>query len=317
MTKLYTVSTSEKGERLFLPCPDRPVPQGGLLALGCFDGVHPGHRALLKKARAEADRLGIPLGVWSPAGAKTTGRLLTLEEKLSVFASLGVDFYIEVPFEEIRDLSPMEFVEGYLMDRYAVRALACGENFTFGKDGQGDAETLQMMAAFFTRITYIVPLESEGGAPISSNRVRTCLAEGDLEGAKRLLGENYGFHATVEAGRRVGRALGFPTANLPLPKGSPLKRGVYALWVWVDGKRLPALANVGVHPTFQQAEEPLLEAYLLKDPECPLYGKELRVEFLRFLRPERAFSSPEELKAQISRDVALALSEVFCSDGKG
>ncbi|MBQ8236250.1 MAG: riboflavin biosynthesis protein RibF, partial [Clostridia bacterium] len=293
----------------YLPLRDglfQTPPKGALLTLGCFDGLHPGHRALILNARRLAKEQGMPLGVWSPAGAKRTGELMPLYDKLQVLKELGVDFYIEEPFLKLRDLSPEEFFESFLLGCYGVRALACGENFTFGKGGAGTSETLAALCAQAGILLLVQELEKEEGEVISSARVRGALSEGDLAKAEKLLGAPYGFSAVVIHGRKVGRSLGFPTANLPLPKDCPLKKGVYTVEVHLEGQDFPALANVGVHPTFESASEPLCEAFLLKDPACSLYDKRVHITFLKFLRPERRFESPEELKAQIEKDLQYA-----------
>ena len=316
---MYKLYTAERGEHrkttLVLRKSEEGFPlalRGGLLALGCFDGLHPGHRALISSARDLAEQLGVPLGVWSPAGPKRTGELMPLCDKLEALAALDVDFYIEDPFEKLRDLCPETFFKEILLERYGACALACGENFTFGRGGVGTAETLADLCQERGMTLLVAELKREEGEVISSALVRSALAEGDLMRARRLLGAPYGFSASVVHGRKVGRDLGFPTANLPLPKDTPLKRGVYALWVYLEGVGYPALANVGVHPTFKEAAEPLLEVYLLETPpDADLYGKSLYVEFLRFLRPERAFCSPEELIAQIEMDLKRAREEVF------
>lgn len=281
-------------------------PKGALLTLGCFDGLHPGHRALILNARRLAEQEGMPLGVWSPAGAKRTGELMPLYDKLQVLKELGVDFYIEEPFEELRDLSPEAFFKDFLLGRYGACALACGENFTFGKGGAGSAETLGALCAQAGIILMVQELQKEEGEVISSARVRRALRDGDLERAGKLLGAPYGFYAVVVHGRKVGRGLGFPTANLPLPKDCPLKNGVYIVEVHLEGQDFPALANVGVHPTFESASAPLCEAFLLKDPACSLYDKRVHITFLKFLRPEQRFDSPEELKTQIEQDLLNA-----------
>lgn len=286
----------------------REVPAGALLALGCFDGLHPGHRSLLCHAAALAKKEGRLFGVWSPAGAKNVGLLLPFEDKMEQLRALSVDFYLEEDFETIKDLSGKQFFEDYLICKYRAGALACGENFTFGRGGREGAEELGFYARQRGILLFVEEMKSRGDTPYSSALVRRALSAGAPEQAAALLGGPYGFSATVVKGRQVGRGLGFPTANLTLPKDSPLKPGVYGAEVWVAGERFPALANVGVHPTFEVAAQPLCEAHLLKDPQTDLYGQRVAISFLFFLREERQFSSPEELKEQISRDLLAAES---------
>ena len=297
------------GGTLYVPLSKRAeggLLRGAMLALGCFDGLHPGHRSLIENAAAFAAKRGLALGVWSPKGAKNTGILLPFEDKMEILQSLSVDFYLEEDFGTIKDLSGSAFFEEYLLLKYGAAALACGENFTFGKGGKEDAQTLKGYAEEKGLPLLVEKLKSRGQTPYSAALVRKALSMGSCKEAEALLGGPYGFSGRVIKGRQVGRGLGFPTANVALPQDSPLKLGVYAVAVTVDGKRYPALANVGVHPTFELAEQPLCEAYLLEDPETDLYGKRVRIAFLEFFREERKFSSPEELKAQIGQDLAAA-----------
>jgi riboflavin kinase/FMN adenylyltransferase len=294
---------------LFVPFSEKAqagLPPGALLALGCFDGIHEGHRSLLESAAAFARARGLAFGVWSPKGAKNTGTLLPFEDKMARLKDLSADFYLEEDFLAIKDLSGETFFWEHLVKGYGVGALACGENFTFGKGGKEGVTELQSYADAAGIPLLVERLKSRGETPYSSALVRAALQRGECREAELLLGAPYGFSGRVIRGRQVGRGLGFPTANVELPPNSPLRMGVYGVAVTVDGKRYPALANVGVHPTFERASSPLCEAYLLEDPKEALYGKRVSLSFLCFFREERKFSAPEELVLQIGRDLALA-----------
>lgn len=290
--------------------PDR-FPAGALLVLGCFDGLHLGHRALLKDARDLADRKNFFLGVWSPAGAKTAKKLLSEDEKLAALQKSGVCFYAEEPFDAIKELSPEKFFYEYLMGNCGVRGLACGENFTFGKNREGNSRLLREFCAQEGVPLLVRETVRIDGETVSSAAIRQALFEGDAEKAKKFLGHAYGFFSHVEKGRQVGRTLGFPTLNLPIPEAGVQARGVYFAGVSAGGELLPAVVNIGVHPTFESAERELCEAHLLRTPSGGNFGEEgqkVYIEFYRFVRREEKFQDIEALKAQLEKDAALARS---------
>ena len=291
---MNTIALKKSGESL---------PAGCLFALGCFDGLHLGHQALLGEAKKIADEKRVPLAVWSPKGAKKTSLLLPLSDKLERLSLLGADFYVEEPFEEIRELSPEDFFSQYLLAQYKASALACGENFTFGRDASGDATLLKLLCEKAGIDLYVQKIFEYQGRAVSSAAVRQALAEGNITAATKILGRPYSIHEKTLPGRQIGRKLGFPTLNLPLPEGCPLGNGVYAVRVQLRGKSLPGIANVGIHPTFEKAASPLCETHLLNFSfQGELYGEEIFVEFLKMLRKEQSFDSPEALRAQVEED---------------
>ena len=291
---------------------DRSLPSGALWALGVFDGLHRGHTALFECARSAAKERAIPWGIWSPKGAKSSPLVTPRFDRPQFFMRAGAQFYVEEPFEEIKDLSPEEFFDVYLVGKYRAAALACGENFTFGKDRSGDAGLLARLCAERGVELFVVPTVYDGETPVSSTELRAALGSADIRRANALSGRPCGFFSTVQPGRQVGRTLGFPTLNFPLPENSPWAlpgaRGVYFAGVKRgDGQILPALANIGVHPTFGEAEEPLCEAHLLEAPVIDLPQDAVAyIEFYDYLRPEKKFGTPGELAAQIKKDLAAA-----------
>lgn len=300
-----------------LPTAPARFEKGAVLACGCFDGLHSGHRALIAQGKELAGRMGAFYGVWIPAGAKKERcRLMEEKERNRLFGALGVEFLLEEPFEEIRDLPAEQFLSGYLLGKLGVAGVACGENFTFGKNALGTAE----MLVRFCKEQGIVPavqpsVRSPEGEVISSSVIRDALRAGRPEKAALLLEKNYSFVSQVAHGRAVGRTLGFPTVNLPLPSFCPLRYGVYGVKVRFseEEKQYPAIANVGLHPTFQSAETPVCEAHLLEMPEeQDLYGKMVQTEFLFFVRDEQQFSSPEALCKQIEQDLKRAKRRFGC-----
>lgn len=198
---MNTIALNKGGESL---------PAGCLFALGCFDGLHPGHRALLCGAKKRADEKGVPLAVWSPQGAKKTSLLLPLADKLKQLSFLGADFYVEEPFEEIRDLSPEDFFSHYLLEQYKASALACGENFTFGRGASGNAALLESLCRKAGIDLYVQKTFEYRGKAVSSAAVRQALAEGNIADATGILGRPYSIHGKRCPAGRSGASWAFP-----------------------------------------------------------------------------------------------------------
>ena len=277
------------------------------LALGSFDGVHVGHRALLEAARTAAAECGAVPAVWtfekSPSGAP---ELTPKAEKLRIFAALGMRYAIVCPFEEVKSMPAKEFVSELLIGRLGVRAAVCGFNHRFGRGGAGDAALLERLMRESGGICRIIEPVTYGGAVVSSSRIRTALAEGQVEEAAAMLERPFALCAEVDHGRKLGRRLGFPTVNQRFPRGHALPGlGVYACRCM--GRA--AVCNIGTRPTVTDSDEVICETHII-GYDGDLYGKELRVELLSFLRPEQKFASLEELSAQLERDINAA-SELF------
>lgn len=282
-------------------------------AMGMFDGVHAGHAALIAEAERMAHDRGAaalaltfdvnPLRVLRPLSAP--GDIQSLDEKLEALAALGLDAAVCEAFTPEYARRPgSEFARG-LAEKLSARAVVVGYNYTFGDRGACGPEEL---AAFGRKLGFEVkvmrPVELDGGA-VSSTRVRARLAEGDVEGASRLLGRMYGLSGTVAHGKRLGRTLGFPTANLDIPAGRALPRaGVYVCAVSFGGKWLPGVLNIGSQPTAPSGRL-TCEAHVLCDTG-DVYGRHMWVRFLTFGRPERKFAGVDELRAQVERDKADA-----------
>ncbi|MBQ9468094.1 MAG: hypothetical protein IJU52_03720 [Clostridia bacterium] len=284
------------------------VPEESFVALGCFDGLHAGHRALLAHAADAAGAACLPLAVWSPEGAKDAPRIGFPSVRRDRLARLGVRYLFEDRYEEIRALSPRAFFEEYLIGKYRAAGVACGENFTFGAARAGDAGTLGALCAEYGVRFFSEPCVTVGGTAVSDSRVRELLQKGNAEEARVLLQAPYAFDARAVSGRHVGRTIGFPTINLPLPPGFLLPFGVYAALLAFDapdGRKIcRAAADVGVHPTFGSADLPRCEVHLL-EPFLPEKGKLLRVGFMTYVRPEESFRSADELKDRIKTDVEV------------
>lgn len=283
------------------------------VALGVFDGIHLGHRAILGAAVAEARRLGLaalactfdphPLQVLQPERAPVP--LTTLEDRLALMAETGIEATVVIGFTRaVAVMEPEAFVRDVLVGTLKARGVFVGFNHRFGRDARGDAELLKTLGAQLGFGAHIVAPLTVDGIPVSSSEIRSALRAGDLGRAVRLLGRPYSVEGDVVRGAGRGRTLGFPTANVRAASALPLPPGVYACQALLDGDRYRAVINVGVRPTFGETEL-AVEAHLL-DFSGDLYGRRLRLVFLRRLREERKFADVEALRRQIALDVDVA-----------
>jgi riboflavin kinase/FMN adenylyltransferase len=293
------------------------------LTIGNFDGVHRGHRAMLDRLVAKARALGVPCGVltfephprefFSAATAPT--RLSRLREKLELIAEAGIDRTHVLRFgAQLAAMSAERFIEDVLLRGMGVRWLLVGRDFRFGAKRVGDFEMLKAAGARQGFGVEAMDDVLEGAQRISSSGVRAALAAGDLEAAARLLGRPYTMSGRVAHGEKLGRTLGFPTANLVLRRLPPLA-GIFAVEAEVEETqlRLKGVASVGRRPTVRENAAPLLEVHLF-DWTGNLYGRHLRVTFLRKLRDEAKYDGLEALRAAIARDAAEA-KDYFAKHG--
>jgi riboflavin kinase/FMN adenylyltransferase len=274
-------------------------PRPRRVAIGTFDGVHLGHREVIRGADAVVTFDPHPQSVVAPG---TQPRLLTtLDRKAELVASLGVEELVVIPFDgAFAAREAQDFIDHVLVDRVQATHVSVGENFRFGHKAQGDAAMLAGDERFGTRV---VPLLEVDGEVVSSSHIRGLVAGGALQYADELLGAPFAVDGEVVHGDKRGRTLGFPTANLvPAPGFVVPGHGVYACRVVLDGDAVPAATNVGVRPQFVTGRGELIEAHLI-DWDGELYGRRIRVEFLRRLRGERRFESVDALVAQMGEDV--------------
>jgi riboflavin kinase/FMN adenylyltransferase len=287
-----------------------------VLAAGFFDGVHLGHRRVLDRALAEARRRDAeawaltfdehPLRVLQPGAAPPI--LTAAPHKVRLLAEAGLDGAVLLRFTRRLAATPAsEFVRGLLEAAPGLAAIVVGRNWTFGRGGEGTAALLRRLVRPRGLAVRVVAPLRRGGAAISSTRIRRLVALGRLEAAERLLGRPFSIQGTVVPGRRFGRTLGVPTANIDPHHEARPPHGVYAVLAAVRGRLHRAVANLGVRPTLVGAagNEPALEVHLL-DTSPELYGEELEVFFVARLRDERRFRSFRALKAQIRRDILRA-----------
>jgi riboflavin kinase/FMN adenylyltransferase len=295
--------------------PESPVH----MAIGIFDGVHLGHRAVIEGAVQSARRSsGVPVVLtFDPhpsvlfTPSNPTRLILDLASKVSRLGSLGVEAVVVQPFTRaFAAVTAEEFLPLIKRHLPGLAGVYVGENFRFGQGRRGDVAMMLAEARRLGVTVFSAPRVNLDGEPISSTRIRERIQSGDMKGAAALLGYAYTAEGTVVHGKHLGRTLGFPTLNLGWsPDLRPLY-GVYA--VRVSGAKsygwIPAVANYGLRPTVEQSQEPRLEIHMLAD--CPYgAGDPVCVEWIRFLRPERKFGGLDELRAQIARDVAQARAE--------
>ncbi len=279
-----------------------------IYALGFFDGVHLGHQALLRECcrLAQARNCVSAAVTFSlPPMAVVRGQapnvLTTVYDRVALLKEFGMDEVVVYPTNAETLSMPWQDFLAELVSAGAV-GFVCGHDFRFGANGEGTAEMLQAFSEQSGFACTVVPEQTMDGARISSTRIRGLLEQGAVAHANRLLGHPYYLTGTVVAGQKLGRTIGIPTANLPLPEDLlPLKFGVYACRVWVDNAQYLAVTNVGTRPTVM-GKAPTIEAFLL-DFDGDLYGKTLKIAFYDFLRTEKKFASLEELQAEIQENV--------------
>ncbi len=279
------------------------------VALGLFDGMHPGHRQVVLAAYHGIED-GVSRGVYTftPSTMTTkaiSGRLCTAEQQMQLLQSMGVDELFEVDFATVQQLTPEEFVKQVLHDRLHAVQVACGYNYRFGKEGAGDAALLTRLCATYGIRVIVVPTVQIESAPVSSTLIRKALAEGDMPAVRRLLSRSYCLQLPVVPGQHLGRRLGMPTINQLLPADlAPPRFGVYASCVEIAGQVLPAVTNIGIRPTVG-ADTPLAETWI-QGFNGDLYGTAPAVYPLQFLRPECTFDSLDALRQQVQQDAAAA-----------
>lgn len=281
-----------------------------IYALGFFDGVHLGHRALLDGCCRLAADLGCSAGAVTftahPDGlvfGKNPPLINTAEDRKKLLTQFGAVRVLELPFD--REMMAMDWCDflHMLVQRHEAAGFVCGDDFRFGHMGQGNAEKLVEYCTENGLACRIVPQVVLDGTVVSSTHIRDLLERGEMETANRFLGHAHILSGEVVSGRHLGRTLGIPTANLLPPEGLVmLPHGVYACVAVIGNERYLAVTNVGNRPTVG-GHRVTVEPWIL-DFEGNLYGKQLTLEFREFLRPERKFDSLEELKAQIQSDAA-------------
>lgn len=289
-----------------------------VIALGNFDGVHLGHQKVILKAKqiAEQQNLGLKVFTFSDHPRQSLGQsvalLTTTEQKLKRLKDLGVAEVVAEPFAKMRDLSPEMFIY-YLIGHQNGVHFVCGEDFHFGKNGAGTVELLQQLCKQTgTDVTAVEFALDENGQKISSRLIRSYITDGAMEKATESLGAYYCLENHTVHGKGLAHTWGTPTVNQPLPDGLVCPRfGVYATLAELSGKFYKSVTNVGVRPTFSDGDTPNMETYILDNDIGEI--SEMRLHFVKFLRPEQQFSDEKSLQNQIVKDVEEAKKCVIIS----
>ena len=291
-------------------------------ALGFFDGVHRGHRAVISEAVSYGKQNGLLPAVFTLQQSPRTvlfgekpGAIVTAEEKLEQFEELGVERVYLIDFRTIRNITAEDFVRDILLGCFRAEHTGCGFNYHFGSGARGNGTMLSELALLHGITETTQPQLCYGGMPISSTRIRRCIAEGDIPSASEMLGRPYGYRLPVIHGKRLGRTLGFPTVNQAMPEGLVMPAlGAYASVVTVDGKRLCGVTNIGVRPTVGCGSV-TIETWMPDYHGRELYEETLDVRLVKMLRPEKAFEDLEELKNAVMKD-AEASRRIFTDMNK-
>ena len=278
-----------------------------IYALGFFDGVHLGHQALLSACRDLAEKEGCtPAAITFAAhpkslfSASVPALLTTCQDRQALMHRYGISHIHCFPTtKEVMSTSWQDFLEQLLEEGAA--GFVCGHDFRFGHRGEGNSEKLRAFCAGKCLPCVIIPEQTFGGKRVSSTLIRGLIEDGEMESATKFLGHPHVLTGTVRPGQQLGRKLGFPTANLHLPEGLAVpKFGVYACGCIVDGVRFPAVTNIGTRPTVE-GDHITVEPWIM-DYSGDLYGRDITLEFFRFLRPEQKFPDLQALQAQIRAD---------------
>ncbi|MCP4933328.1 MAG: bifunctional riboflavin kinase/FAD synthetase [bacterium] len=289
--------------------------QGCSMAIGNFDGVHKGHQEVLSTAMKAAKAVSRTSGVmaFEPhprvffQPQRHLFRLTSLEVKLELFETFGLELAAVMPFDaNMASLSAEDFVTKVLVDGFNVCHVVTGFNFFFGKGRVGNPQVLQKLGEKYDFGVTTVEVQGEAGDRFSSSRVRELLQEGDPRGAAEMLGYWWRIKGTVMGGAQRGTWLGFPTANITLKNSEEFHHGIYAVRVYIDGGVHHGAAYLGTRPTFDDGH-PVLETFLF-DFEDDIYGKEILIELIEFIREDIRFRDEEELKANMRKDCEKARS---------
>ena len=298
---------------------DLTASRGSSVALGFFDGIHLGHQAVIRAAAEDAAQNGCSTAVFTfqlPLNSTMKGgRLQSEVEKHRVMAQLGVEHYMEPPFEDVCGFSPEEFVEKILHRGFKARAVFCGDNFTFGKKAVGNVEMLRELCAPLGIRVQVVPMATYEGQLVSSTRIRAALAGGDIPAVNAMLGRPYRIDFAVRHGKGLGRTLGFPTINQIYPTGfAEPKYGIYITRVKVNGQWYAGATGFGTRPTVNTTGQGATCETFIPDFSGQLYGEEPELEFYEYIAPSRKFDTLEELTACVN-DAAAKAKAYFAARG--
>lgn len=292
-------------EHYYLPMDQGRIPeQTRAVALGVFDGVHIGHRAVISAAR-HAGGGHCAVYTFMPSTKKSVRRLCDFAEESSIMQATGVNEIFEADFNEIQEMSPMTFVDKIICKLLHAHTVTCGFNFRFGKDGAGDAEQLKILCSQRGVAVRVISAVKVSNTVVSSTAIRKALEAGDMVTVHRMLGRGYCLQLPVSTGNQLGRELGVPTINQVLSDETAFPRfGVYASHIEIEDRSFMGVTNIGIHPTVG-ATAPVAETWIFGFTG-DLYGKTVSVYPVKFLRPEKKFRCLKRLQTQIQRDAEKA-----------
>lgn len=283
-----------------------------VVTIGKFDGIHLGHQQLLSSVSEAADEQMLasvvltfdrhPDALLAPERSKLP--IIGPTQKYELISAFGIDVLLTMPFtEQLASKSPEEFVEQVLVEGLKARLVLVGEDFRFGARGAGDVNTLKLLGQKFGFVVRMVPSVEVDGQKVSSSQIRDLLDQGAVAQVSKLLGRTHTSVGVIEHGLKIGRTIGFPTANMTRDcEGYLPLDGVYAGWLWADGIRYPAAHSVGINETFQAVPR-LVESHVIDRTDLDLYDKVVTLEFVDFIRPAAKFDGVESLVAEIHRDL--------------
>lgn len=280
------------------------LPVQTVVTVGKFDGFHLGHRSLLAAVLKEAETgLASCVISFSTIVDKNNSVIYTKEEQRKLCESMGIDVLAEYVLDDtLREMSAEQFVSEFLCGKLQAKVIVAGEDFRFGRNRSGDVTLLQDLEEKYGYRTVCVPKVEEDAVRISSTGIRTLLAEGNVTEANKHLGRPYAVFGEVLHGKKLGRTLGFPTMNLlPPPEKLLPAYGVYVTKTKVDGQWFDGITNIGLRPTVDSDDRVSVETHLF-DCAMDLYGKQVEVQFVQFLRPEKKFPEVASLKNAMQED---------------
>ncbi|MCI6820255.1 MAG: bifunctional riboflavin kinase/FAD synthetase [Clostridiales bacterium] len=285
-----------------------------VVALGNFDGVHKGHQQIIERTVKSAEAAGLKSAVFTFSNHTRTllknlppvKNILYAEEKAKIIESMGVDYMFNIPFtQEILQMSPEAFIDEILIRKFRIREAYCGFNYSFGYKASGTPEVLMhegLKKGFGIHVQEPYKIDD---IIVSSTYIRSLIEEGDMERCAKFMGRLYEIGGEVVVGNKLGRTIGFPTSNIMIDESmvSP-PNGVYITYCTYNGVKYPSVTNVGVKPTIGKYHKNVETHIFNFDKE--LYGKDIRVEFVKCTRPEKKFGSVEDLSRQIENDCIMA-----------
>lgn len=285
-----------------------------VVALGNFDGIHRGHQEIINRSVKEAAAAGLKSGVFTFSNhtstilknVPTVKNILYADEKIRLLENLGVDYMFNIPFtEEILNMSPVDFIDKILVEKFNIKEAYCGFNYRFGHKAQGNPEVLMKEGLARGFGIHVQEAYEIDGVVVSSTYIRSLIEEGRMEECTKFMGRMYSIGGEIVKGNMLGRTIGFPTCNTIVDSTMVTPpNGVYITMCTIDGVRRPSITNVGVKPTVGTYEKNI-ETHIFNFNE-DVYGKEIRVDFIKHTRDEKKFDGIDALKNQIAADCIQA-----------